>query len=592
MKGTSAPELIITGRIATLAGTAGFGWVDAIAVQDGRVTASGSTTDVQRLAGAATRWLRLDPGEVVLPGTTDAHLHLAEAALGATRLDLSRIPTRPEALRAIAATHGARLHRGDADGWITGAGWSVDRWGSWPTIDDLESSAPGRPVALWSHDHHSRWVSRVALERAGVGSGTPDPPGGVIGRTEGGTLTGILHERAATLVDGAIPRPSAAETDAAVVDYGQMLLGLGITGAHDPGGLAVSGELRDGPMLFRRLALAGRLPLRVHGSIRSVELERAAELGLRSGVGVTARELGALDQAARRIGERYRMGWLKLFADGSMGSRTAALLAPYEADPGMERPAGGAAGMVVASAEELAADTARAARIGIATQIHAIGDGAVRSVLGVLERAARPAGVPLMSRIEHVQLMALEDAPRFARSAIATSVQPVHLRSDARAARRLWGARTVGAFALRTLLDTGAVVAFGTDAPVEPPDPWPGLAIAVTRTDPEWPDGEGPFHPEQSIGLVDAVRAACVGPSVLAGDTLTGRLVPGSPADLIVLPSEVVEQPVRTGGALGSARPLATLLDGRIVHRAPGWDREPGGPARPGTSVAPLPADP
>jgi predicted amidohydrolase YtcJ len=231
--------------------------------------------------------------------------------------------------------------------------------------------------------------------------------------------------------------------------------------------------------------------------------------------------------------------------------------------------------MLVTPVDELRALTATATRAGIATQIHAIGDRAVRVALDTLEAAGGRA-LSLMPRVEHVQLLARGDEGRFAAAGIAASVQPVHLHSDAAGARRLWGERTAGAYAVRTLLDAGAVVAFGTDAPVESPDAWPGIALAVTRTDPAWGvDAGGPFHPEQAVTLAEAIRAACVGPGATAGDDRVGRLVPGSPADLVVLDAGVLRQPVAIGGALASARPLATLLDGTVVHRAASWDREP-----------------
>jgi predicted amidohydrolase YtcJ len=268
-------------------------------------------------------------------------------------------------------------------------------------------------------------------------------------------------------------------------------------------------------------------------------------------------------QSGSAVGEddRLRMGWLKLFADGTLGSRTAALLEPIEAaaagegiDP---------RGVFRAPPEEQADLVHHAADAGVATQIHAIGDAAVRAALDALAPSA--AAMPFMPRVEHVQLCHPDDRARFAALGVAASVQPVHLRSDADAARRDWGARAETAgYAWRALLDAGAVLAFGTDAPVEPVDPWPGIALAVLRRDPSWGEDAAAFGPDQALTLEDALRAACVGPHLTVRDPLGGRLVPGSPADLIVLPAEP-SAGGEGGAGLARVRPRLVLLDGEAV---------------------------
>jgi predicted amidohydrolase YtcJ len=215
----------------------------------------------------------------------------------------------------------------------------------------------------------------------------------------------------------------------------------------------------------------------------------------------------------------------------------------------------------------LAELAAHAADNGIATMIHAIGDHAVRAALDALEITG--ARVPLMPRVEHVQLLDPADRERFARDGIAASVQPIHLRSDAAAARRLWGQRAeANGYTWRTIADTGAVLAFGTDAPVEPIDPWPGLAMAVTRTDPSWLAGTPPFGPSEALTLSRALRAACIGPAESAREADRGRLVPGQRADLVVLPIEALIEPVEPGGALATARPRLVLVDGAVAYES------------------------
>ena len=212
----------------------------------------------------------------------------------------------------------------------------------------------------------------------------------------------------------------------------------------------------------------------------------------------------------------------------------------------------------------MAGHAKRAAAGGIATQVHAIGDRACRSTLDALEPlAGRTAQMP---RLEHVQLLHPDDRARFGRAGIAASIQPIHVRADAPIARRLWGERAeTRGYPMRSLLDTGAVVAFGTDAPVEPIDPWPGISMAVTRVDGSWPAGSAPFGPDERVSLEAALRAACVAPAVVAAEPDRGRLVPGQRADLVVLQAEALSHPIEPGGALATARPRLVLVDGEVA---------------------------
>jgi predicted amidohydrolase YtcJ len=261
------------------------------------------------------------------------------------------------------------------------------------------------------------------------------------------------------------------------------------------------------------------------------------------------------------------MGWLKLFADGTLGSRTAALLEPMEPEPERPLPAGTERGIFTTPPERLAELARDAADAGIACQIHAIGDRAVRAALDALEPTT--ARVPLVARVEHVQLVDPVDLPRFAAAGIAASVQPIHLRTDAAAARRLWGDRAEAfGYAWGDLARSGALLAFGTDAPVEPIDPWPGLALAVTRRDASWGEDVPAFGPSQSLSLDQALRAACVGPAVVAAEPDRGRLVAGQRADLIVMQRAALEEPVAPGGPLATVRPRLVLMDGEIVFEA------------------------
>jgi predicted amidohydrolase YtcJ len=557
-------DLVILGPVATLAGATGHTWAEAVAIGADRVLAAGDAREISALQGPRTEVWSLPPGLAVLPGLTDAHLHLLDAALAEHRLDL-RGADRDQALAAVGAAHQHLLEQGRDDAWVLGHGWSIAELAGWPDATMLEAVAPGRAVALWAHDHHSRWVSHAAMRRAGLEE-RADPEGGRIVRDANGRAGGLLLERAAGLVDAAIPPASDVDLEGALLAFAQKLSALGITSVHDPGRLAPETWLA-GPILYRSLDARGRLPLRVTASIREGQLDAAIDLGMRTGARLGGRLGGPSG--------RYRDGWLKLFADGALGSRTAWLLEPYEADDPAGPPPAGPRGAVVRDRDALRAAATAAAAAGIASQIHAIGDAAVRTVLDVL--AEIPHRSPVMHRVEHAQLVHPADQPRFAALGVVPSVQASHLLSDAAAARAAWGDRSAAAFPLRDLLGAGALLALGSDAPVEDPDPWPGIAAAVHRRAPGWQDEEA-FHPEQAIGVAEALRAACVGGPRSLGVADEGHLGRGAKADLVVVPLAPIagaprERPGRDdAAALAMLRPEATLIDGRVVHRAPGFD--------------------
>ncbi|HSO29159.1 MAG TPA: amidohydrolase family protein, partial [Candidatus Sulfomarinibacteraceae bacterium] len=412
---------------------------------------------------------------------------------------------------------------------------------------DLALAAPGRPVALWSFDHHAIWASAAGLTAGGIDARTPDPDGGIIRRLPDGAPEGVLLENACSLVTGRIPDPSPAELRRMLGAMGRRLVSLGVVGVHDPGNVSPDAELGAFDA-YAAMADAGELSIRVHACLRSEGLGLAAARGLRSGA-----VLG--DDPAGRA----RVGWLKLFADGTLGSGTAALLEPREgsADRGVFR----------MSPEVLRDLAARAADVGIASQVHAIGDAAARAALDALEPTV--GRVPLMPRLEHVQLVHPDDLGRLAAAGIAASVQPVHLREDAATARRDWGARAESwGYTWRSILESRAVLAFGTDAPVEPIDPWPGIAIAVLRRDPGWGSDAAPFGPDEALTLEEALRAATVGPSTTAREPDRGRLVPGARADLLVLPAAPREVAEEAAAGFARVRPRLVVVDGEVAFES------------------------
>lgn len=535
-------ETLISGRIATFAGDDGFGWVEALGIRDGKVAFAGSAVDLESRADPHTRRIELEPGEIALPGIIDAHIHLVDTALAVDHIDLSAAPTL-EAAMAIVRAAGERIA---APGWLVGFGWDQRRWGVYPSADDLERVVPGRLVSIHSFDHHAILASRAALASASIDATTPDPAGGVIRRGPDGSPDGVLLENASGMVVDQIPRPGADDIRRALIALGRHLLEVGVVGAHEPGSLAAdpSNRILD---LYADMAGAGELAFRIRAGVQDDGLGNAIERGLRSGVAI-----GGGDPAW------LAMGWLKLFADGTLGSRTAALLEPLEG--------GGGTGIFTTPPEALASLAARAADGGITTQIHAIGDGAVRAALDALAPTA--ASATYMPRLEHIQLCHPDDRGRFAELGVAASVQPIHLREDAATARRDWGTRAEsGGYAWKSLLDAGAVVAFGTDAPVVPIDPWPGIALAVLRHDPAWGAAAPAYGPNEALTLEQSLRAATVGVASTARDRLGGRLVPGSPADLIVLPPAPRESSdgAERAAAWAAVRPRLTMVGGEVA---------------------------
>jgi predicted amidohydrolase YtcJ len=540
-------DALITGRIATLEGESGFGWVEAIGIRDGRIAFAGSEVYLETRADPFTERIRLEPDQVAIPGLTDAHLHLAQAALASRQVDLGDSATLDDGLARLRQAH----ERLPADAWLEGHGWDSDRWGGWPTADALESVAPGRKAAIWAHDHHALWASHAAVRAAELPDG--DPPGGVIRRADDRTPEGVLYEAATRLITIHVPPPSAEELERAMIEVGQDLVSLGVVACHDPGGVAPDPSLSYSFPAYARLSDAGRLPLRVHACMRDEAVEVAVEQGYRSGA-----RLGSNPEG------RATVGWQKCFADGSLGSRTAALLEDIEPEPDRPLPPDLRRGVWMTDPDALRERVEVASAGGIATTIHAIGDAAVRAALDVLTPFA--AASPLMPRIEHVQMLHRDDRPRFVAAGIAASVQPVHLGSDAIQAWKLWGDRAEAeGYTWKAIADTGAVMAFGTDAPVESYDPWPGLALAVRREDMRWPSGTPAFAPEQALTLERALRAQCIDAAVSARELDRGRLTVGQRADVVVIPAASLDEPVTPGGQLSTTRPDMVLMDGKVV---------------------------
>ncbi len=516
----SAGGVLRARRVETLApGSAG----DAIWWERGRVRAVGPHERLFRSAPAQLPRYEL-PDALVTPGFVDGHTHFALWALGRRRVQLAGALTRADAVRRVGEA-------ASEQGWVLGQGWDANRWDEQPHRVALDAVHEG-PVYLDSLDVHAAWVNTAALQAAGIAADTPDPPGGRIVRDDSGAPTGLLLERAVELVTPVLPRPPADRLDQALLEAQAEAHRLGVTGIHDV-------EDDGARAAFGRLDTAGRLRLRVLFHAPVASLPALVRAGERSGTG----------------SEWLALGGVKLFLDGSLGSRTAWMLQPYEAS--RDR------GMPITDADEAARAMRLAAEHGIACAVHAIGDAAVRRALDLMTPLPR---VAMPHRIEHFQCVHPADLDRAAQAGIVASMQPAHLLTDIPLVERHWGARGAGAYSFRTLLERGTTLVFGSDVPVASIDPREGVFAALDRV---FADGrpEGGWRPEQRIAFADVVRAYTTAAAAAAGvQRRRGTLADGMDADFVAWAVDpAVER--GSGAAFRAGRAELTVVGGEIVMR-------------------------
>jgi hypothetical protein len=498
---------------------------DGVWWQQGAIRAVGDAADLERRV--PSRVPRFDlPTALVTPGFVDGHTHFGFWALNRRRVHLAGSTTRAEALRRIAL--------GVAEqGWIRGHGWDANRWESAPDRWVLDE-VTGVPAFFESLDVHAGWANTAGLVAAGITRETPDPPGGRIVRDAGGEATGVLLEKAQELVQSLLPHPDPDRLLGAIQEAQAEAHSLGITGIHD-----VEGP--EALRAFRALEASGELRLRVLFHPPVAQLATLLRHGVHSGLGSNWLTLGGI----------------KLFLDGSLGSRTAWMLAPYE---------GGAdIGMSLASESEARSAVEAAARGGISATVHAIGDAAVRRALDLLEPLPT-LGVP--HRIEHFQCVHPDDLGRAAARRITVSMQPAHLPGDVRLAEERWGHRTRGAYVTKSLLRNGTVVAFGSDVPVASIDPRPGVAAAMDRiaADGGFPDG---WYPEQRLTLEETVRGFTLANAIAGGIAgRRGRLAPGYDADLVAWDVDPAAEEAGEGRGFARGRAVLTVVGGEVVFSA------------------------
>jgi len=465
-------------------------------------------------------------GRCVLPGFNDSHVHFPTWALAQGQVRLEGAASLDETLERVAAATG-EVQPGR---WLRGTGW---RSGDWtpavePTKEALDRVTGDTPTALIARDYHSLWLNSAALAQA---DGHLEVAGGVVERDERGQPTGVLREESAWHFRDTYVRPTEDELVEASRAGVRVAAARGVTAVHDKDGwLGALG-------VWQRLRVDGSLTLRVWQSLPAEQVDELASLHIRSGFG----------------DDLVRVGYLKAFMDGTLGSRTARML--------------DGSGVQITSREDLADVIRRGVRAGLPVAVHAIGDLANREALDAFEETRgewQPAG--LRPRVEHAQCLAPADVPRFAALGIAVSVQFSHAPSDRDLADRFWSEKTRGAYAYRSIWDSGALVANGSDAPIEELDPWGGICAGVLRTI----DARPAWHPEQRLELEEALRATTVNPAWLARDEhRRGRLLPGYLADLVVLDRDPFElEPEK----LPEVRVVATMLGGRWVHNPPPWE--------------------
>ena len=526
---------------------------EAMAVSNGVIVAIGSAEEVEPYRGPATAVIDLE-GRAVVPGLIDAHAHVMNLGKFLRTVDLVGTTGVEE---VAARVREAAVDR-PAGEWILGRGWDQNDWAvkEFPTAAALDGAAPDHPVWLTRVDGHAGWASSRAMELAGITAATPDPDGGRIVRDEAGNPTGVFIDNAEDLVDAAIPSPGPEEMAARLAAAQERMASVGLTGVHDMGT-----EIQE-VELFREWAEAGRLIPRIVSYLDSSDTTL----------------MGALDSIAAaesaEPGDRFRIRGVKFYADGALGSRGAALLEPYSDDPANE-------GLLVTPPDALEAGMARAVRLGLQPAIHAIGDRGNRIALDAIAAAeavaggvtdARP-GASSVSyyapapRIEHAQVVALEDIPRFAELDVIASMQPTHATSDMYwAEERVGPERVQGAYAWRKMLDAGVPLACGSDFPVESTNPFYGLYAAVTRQDQEgWPAGG--WRPEERLTQDEALACFTRWAADAAGmGNEVGTLEVGKRGDFLVLDRDVMDV---SAEEIWRTQVLRTVIDGETVYAAP-----------------------
>jgi predicted amidohydrolase YtcJ len=534
--GAPADLIVTDARIYTV--DAARPRVAALAVKDGRIAFVGSEREALVLRGPSTRVVDAH-GNTVIPGMVDAHAHLLGLGLSLKAVKLQGTRSYDEVIRRVVE----RAKDTPKGHFIQGRGWDQNKWGDtrFPTHDALSKATPDHPVVLTRVDGHALLVNAAAMKAANVTAGTPDPQGGRIERDARGEPTGVFVDNAKQLILRVVPPPSKEDLHEAALAAIREAQRFGLVGVHD------AGEPRAVIDVFEEMA-------------------KRSEFGLRGYIMVSDKAEDVAHYFARGPQSALYDGhlWIraiKLYADGALGSRGAALLDPYADDPHNS-------GLLVSSPEHLRDVAVRALKAGFQVATHAIGDRGNRVILDAYESALEE--VPKADhrfRVEHAQVLNAADIPRFARLGVIPSMQGAHQASDMTwAPTRLGYARTLGAYAWRSLLDTGVVIPNGSDFPVERTNPLYSFHAAVTRTnDDGWPHGG--WFPAEKMTREEALRSMTLWPAFAAfQEQVMGSLSPGKYADFVILDRDIMTVPE---DRILQTRVLATYLNGRPVYERP-----------------------
>jgi len=530
---THADLILVGGQILTQTETTFPAMPTAVAMAAGKILVVGSDEQAQLTMGPDTRVVDL-AGATVIPGLVDSHCHLYGLGKSLAQIDLMGTGS-PREIVEIVRTEADNFA---PDAWIEGRGWDQNDWAvqEYPDKTLLDDILPDRPVFLRRVDGHAVWANSEALRLAGINRDTPDPDGGEIMRDADGEPTGILVDNAAGLVYDVIPEIGPEETRRRIKLAVDHCVAQGLTGVHEAG---VSWERAN---VYRDMAAAGELDLRVYAMYD--DIPSTLEKAYAEGPVFTPNDMLTIRA-------------IKLYADGALGSRGALLLQDYTDRPGHR-------GLPVTGADHMREVMTRGGLEGFQICTHAIGDGANRAVLDLFEETLASLQVEDPRwRVEHAQILAPEDIPRFARLGVIAAMQPVHCTSDMDwADERLGDERLAGCYAWRSLLDSGAHLCFGTDFPVERVDPMAGLYAAVTRMH---PDGTpiGGWQPQEAVDAATALELYTAGGAFAAfEEDFSGRVAPGFRADLTILDGDPVSC---NPPELLKIKALMTIVDGRIV---------------------------
>jgi predicted amidohydrolase YtcJ len=507
----------------------------AMAVRDGKVLFVGSVREAMALRGAGTRLVDLG-GRTVIPGMVDAHAHLLGLGQSLRTVNLFGAKSYDEVIaRVVERAKGLQ-----AGQWLQGRGWDQNQWGDtrFPTHEALSRAVPNNPVWLTRVDGHAGLANAAALRAAGVTAASVDPSGGRIERAAAGEPTGVFIDNAKSLVERSIPAPSREDTRRAIREAIGESQRWGLVGLHD------AGESRATIDLMEEMAKAGEIPFRLYVMIGD---DSAA----------VAHYLQRGPQSALYDNHLWIRA-IKLYADGALGSRGAALLEPYSDDPNNR-------GLLLSAPAHIQDVASRALRSGFQVATHAIGDRGNRIVLDAYDKALQANPTPdHRFRVEHAQIINHDDIPRFAELGVIPSMQAVHQTSDMYwAGSRLGTGRLLGAYAWRSLLNTGVVVPNGSDFPVEAVNPLLSFHSAVSRQDAEnWPTAG--WMPEQRMTRDEALKSMTIWPAY-AGfqEAMMGSLTPGKLADFVVLDRDIMTVPERD--ILGTSV-VATYIGGKAVY--------------------------